>query len=97
MLEKVYPYRFQIFLITLMGILFGGLLFPENIYENTLSPIIFLSNLSAGIILISKRKKLMIFLIILLIIAALDFGVTDVARTGGVPGLAPGKHKHHAG
>lgn len=74
MLEKIYPYRFQIFLITLIAILFGALLFPENLYENILSPIIFLSNLTAGIILLSKRKKLMIFLIILLIIAWLDFG-----------------------
>ena len=39
-----------------------------------MSPIIFLSNLIAGIILISKRKKLMYFFIVLLIIAGLDFG-----------------------
>ena len=74
MLEKAYPFRFQIFLFTLIAILFGILLFPDNLYENILSPIIFLSNLTAGIILISKRKKLTIFLIILLIIASVDFG-----------------------
>lgn len=74
MIEKIYPYRFKLFLITLLAILFGALLFPKSIYEHVLSDIIFLSNLGAGIILLWKRKKPMIFLIVLLIIAGLDFG-----------------------
>ena len=74
MLDKIYPYRFSIFLFTLIAILFGSLVFPEYFYENVLSHIIFIANLLAGILLISKRKKLTLFFISLLVIAALDFG-----------------------
>jgi len=82
MFQKAYYNRFQIFLFTLIAILFGGLLFPNNLFDKMLSPIIFLSNLAAGILLISKRKKLMIFLIILLIIASVDFGseIMEIAK-----------------
>ena len=74
MLDKIYPYRFSIFLFTLIAILFGSLIFPEYLYEEFLSHIIFIANLLAGILLISKRKKIMIFFICLLVIAGLDFG-----------------------
>jgi len=74
MLDKIYPYRFNIFLFTLIAILFGSLIFPENLYENILSHLIFIGNLLAGILLISKRRKLMFFFIFLLVVASLDFG-----------------------
>jgi voltage-gated potassium channel len=74
MLDRIYPYRFKIFLFTLVAILFGSLVFPEFLYENILSHLIFLANLIAGIILISKRKRLMFLFIFLWIIAGLDFG-----------------------
>lgn len=74
MLDNIYPYRFKIFLFTLLAILFGSLVFPEYLYENVLSHLIFLANLLAGILLISKRKKLMFFFIFLIFVAGLDFG-----------------------
>ena len=74
MIDKIYPYRFKIFLFTLVGILFASLIVPGELYENYLSNLVFIANLLAGILLISKRKNLMYFFIFLFIIAGLDFG-----------------------
>lgn len=74
MFDKIYPYRFPIFLITLLAVLFGSLVFPESLFDNIIAPVILLFNLTAGILLISRKKKLMIFFIILFIIVAFDLG-----------------------
>lgn len=74
LIDKLYPYRFEIFLLSQIAILFGALIVPSILFESVLSPLLFLINLFAGIILISKRKTLMWFLVILLIISTLIFG-----------------------
>ena len=74
MLKKLYPYRFEIFLFSQIAILFGSLIVPSILFESVLSPILFLVNLIAGIILISEKKKLMWFLVILLLISTFIFG-----------------------
>lgn len=74
MLKKLYPYRFEIFLFSQLAILFGTLIIPSVLLESVLSPILFLVNLIAGIILISEKKKLMWFLVILLLISTFIFG-----------------------
>ncbi len=73
MLRQLYPYRFEIFFFSQIAILFGSLIVPSILFESVLSPILFLVNLIAGIILISKKKKLMWFLVILLVITTLIF------------------------
>ena len=73
MLEKIYPYRFPFFLISLIATLFGALIFPGSLYENIISPIISLFSLIAGVVLISRKNKLMLFFIILLVIVAIEF------------------------
>ena len=65
MIDKLYEYRFNIFITTQLIILFGSLLFPPEFFDNALSPILFLINTLTGILLISKKKKLMWFLIAL--------------------------------
>ncbi|MFC5045490.1 ion channel [Aquimarina hainanensis] len=74
MWEKLYKYRFENFFFSQIAILFGSLVVPAVFFELVLSPILFLINLSAGIILISKRKKTMWFFLILLIVTGLVFG-----------------------
>jgi len=74
MQDRLYPFRFKIFLFTLVAILFGSLLFPGDLYEKYLSNLVFIANLLAGILLISKRKNLVYFFIFLITIAGLDFG-----------------------
>ncbi|OUR94553.1 hypothetical protein A9Q87_02655 [Flavobacteriales bacterium 34_180_T64] len=74
MIDKLYEYRFNIFFITQLIILFGSLLFPHEFFDNILSPILFLVNTLTGILLISKNKKLMWFSIGLFGISLIAFG-----------------------
>ncbi len=74
MLEKLYPYRFELFLFSQIAILFGSLIVPGDFFETVVSPILFLINLVAGIVLISKKKRLMLFCVILLIVSGIVFG-----------------------
>ncbi len=74
MLKKLYSYRFEFFFVTQMVILFGSLLLPGKVFEETVAPISFLLNLIAGIILISKRKELFWFFLVLLVASSALFG-----------------------
>ncbi|WP_299257672.1 ion channel [uncultured Aquimarina sp.] len=73
MTEKLYAYRFEIFLFSQIAILFGSLIIPEGFFEVYISPLLFLINLAAGVLLISKKKKLMWFFIALLIVSGIVF------------------------
>ncbi|WP_282043616.1 ion channel [Winogradskyella flava] len=74
MLEKLFPYRFEIFFFSQIAILFGSLVVPALIFETYLSPVLFLINLFAGIILLSKQKKIMWFLVALLVNSTILLG-----------------------
>ncbi|MEM1260047.1 MAG: potassium channel family protein [Bacteroidota bacterium] len=78
----MYKNRFEIFLSTQLLILFGSLLVPYNFHENVLLPILFLLNIGAGILLISKNKGLIIFFILLFVVSAVVFGSSMVVRSG---------------
>ena len=55
--EKLVHFRFEIFLISQLAILFGGLIIPYDLFDAIFSPIFFYLNLLAGgIILISKKN-----------------------------------------
>lgn len=73
MIEKLYPYRFEIFFFSQVVILFGSLVIPSALYENIASPILFQINLLAGIILLSKKKRLMWFFVVLLVVTGIVF------------------------
>ena len=80
MIEKLYSHRFEIFFGTQLIILFGSLFFPNEFFEDVLTPLLFLLNTLAGILLVSKKKKLMWFLIALFGISLFVFGTDMVKR-----------------
>jgi Ion channel len=87
MLEKLYPYRFVIFFVTLLSILFGTLIVPVILFEEQISPLFFLANLTAGLIMIQKKKWLYRLGITLLIMGSLIFiadqsGIVDQESIG---------------
>ncbi len=59
MIKKLYNYRFTIFTISQLFILFGSLVFPQELYETLISQILFLINVSAGLLLLLKKKWLL--------------------------------------
>lgn len=80
MIEKLYKFRFEFFLSTLLIILFGSLLFPVVFFQETLMPLLFLANIASGVLLIYKKKKLLWFFILLFIGLLFVFGVDMVLR-----------------
>lgn len=83
MMKNLYQNRFEIFLSTLLSILFGSLIIPAEIFEATIMPLLFLLNIISGILLISKRKKATWFFIILFLAALFLFG-TSLFRTSDI-------------
>ncbi|WP_297695493.1 potassium channel family protein [uncultured Eudoraea sp.] len=69
LVERLYPFRFTIFLISLLFILFGSLIVPLELFDVYITPIFFIVNILAGILLISKKKKLHNFFISLFILS----------------------------
>ncbi len=71
MLDKIYPYRFELFFTTQLTVLFGSIIIPYAIFENWMAPILLTANLVFGVLLVSKNKNLFRFLLTFLIITAL--------------------------
>ena len=62
MLDRLYPYRFELFLITQLAVLFGSLFIPSAWFENFVLPFLLLLNLTFGLLLVSKKKSITRFL-----------------------------------
>jgi len=56
-IEYLYPYRFSIFLSSLLFILFGTLFVPSKLFHVFVNPVFFIVNILAGILLIWNKKK----------------------------------------
>ena len=65
MLNKFFPYRFELFLITQLIILFGSIFISAEWFDLWVMPFFLLSNLFAGIILVLNRKGLSRLLLLL--------------------------------
>ncbi len=65
MLDKFFPYRFELFLITQLIILFGSIFISAEWFDLWVMPFFLLSNLFAGIILVLNRKGLSRLLLLL--------------------------------
>ena len=74
LIKRIYKNRFELFLITQVSILFGSLFFPNIFFKDTLQPLLFLLNILAGILLISKNKRALWFFILLFVVSAILFG-----------------------
>ena len=70
--EKLVHFRFEIFLISQLAILFGELIIPHDLFDSIFSPLFFYLNLLAGgIILISKKRYhvwLVFFMLLVLVL-----------------------------
>jgi len=71
MFDKLYPYRFELFLATQLSILFGSLVMPISWFENWIMPILLLFNIGSGILLAFKKKRLFRFLLAFLAVSIL--------------------------
>ena len=80
MLQNLYPYRFHIFLVTQLIILFGALIFQGNLFETIISPLLNIGNIIAGLFLLHKKKKTFWLVSVLLLLATLSFGIDVIDK-----------------
>lgn len=80
MVEKFYPYRFELFLFTQLIILFGSLLIPLQWFEEWLMPIVIIFNIITGIILVSKKIILGKVLWVILVLSLFVFIANTITQ-----------------
>lgn len=79
MRDRLIQYRFELFLLTEIAILFGALVVPNELFDSIFSPLFFYLNLLVGgIILISKKRYRPWFVLLLLIVISLVYGSDSV-------------------
>ncbi len=71
MFDKLYPYRFELFLFTQLSILIGSLVIPIFWFEYWIMPVLLLLNIASGLLLASKKKGLFRFLLVFLSLSIL--------------------------
>lgn len=69
MIEKLFLYRFELFLSTQLAILFGSLIIPIAWFETWIMPLLLLWNIASGILFFSKKKKTVRFMLVFLLIS----------------------------
>jgi hypothetical protein len=67
-IEKLFKYRFELFFISIVCVLFGSLFFPKDIFADRILPILFLLNILSGFLFFIERKKKALIVIVLFII-----------------------------
>lgn len=58
MLKRLYPYRFEIFLLSQMIIIFNSIIFAGDIFAGWIGPLSFQINFVSALILLSRKKKI---------------------------------------
>lgn len=69
MIERLYAYRFELFLSTQLSILFGSLIIPAVWFENIMMPLLLVLNVMCGVLLVSKKKILFYIMLVFLAIS----------------------------
>lgn len=69
MIDRLYEYRFELFLSTQVLILFGTILVPLDWFEEWIMPLLLLCNLASGMLLMKNKKHLFRLFIAFFIIA----------------------------
>ncbi len=67
-LKKLYRYRFELFFYSLVVILFGSLIFPKNIINTLIMPLLFVLNIASGLVIFKKQKQQSVVVKVLLVL-----------------------------
>ena len=73
MLTLLFRYRFPIFFSSLLSILFLGMFIPASIFDTYVSPVLFVLNISTGLILVSYNQRLIKIVIAILLLVCLMY------------------------
>jgi len=84
MFQRLYNYRFFIVFVSLTLALFGPLLFPYDLYNSLIWPIVFAVNISTSFLLCSKHKKKLYALLILFVLSLFVFALPNTEEVLGI-------------
>lgn len=69
MIERLYAYRFELFLSTQLSILFGSLIIPAVWFDNIIMSMLLVLNVLCGVLLVFKKKILFYIMLVFLAIS----------------------------
>jgi hypothetical protein len=72
MFKKIFNYRIELYFLSLLLILFGSIIFPIELFEDVILPILSLANIITGILLIYKKRLIFRVFILLFSIALIS-------------------------
>ncbi len=81
--KEAYKHRFDVYLIIQLLVLFGILIFPDELYENIITPILLSLFILAGTVIISKKRKLLWFCLVLFAGSLFFFGAEEFFKNNG--------------
>ena len=86
MIDRLYAYRFELFLLTQLVILFGAIVIPNALFENWITPIFLLINVATGVLLVLKGRKssIVLSIFILLFIIGLAGSLITTKSSGNL-------------
>ena len=66
--KKLYPYRFEIFFLSEFFLLFGSVFMSDSLYQSAVLPLMFILNIVASLVMMSKGKfKFYVFVFLVFI------------------------------
>lgn len=74
--DSLYRIRFEMFFFSILLIVFGSLIFPEQLFQDEIIHVFFLLNILSGIVLVSKTRNLLYSYGIIFLIGVLAFAYT---------------------
>ena len=80
-MNTLYKHRFELFFFSLVCVLFGSLFFPNVLFSSYISPLLFLINISSGLLFFLKSGKRPILILILVFIVFFIFLFNLLTRT----------------
>lgn len=81
MIASLHKYRFELFFISIIFILFGSLFFPKEFYVDKILPLLFLINISSGLLFFLFKKKKSLITIIIFIIVLVIFLIKLITQS----------------
>lgn len=90
-LNKLYPYRFELFFISLMLFLFGSLLFPRDLFEELLFPMFIVLNIFSGLLMFMRNRNIVLFITVVFLLL-IFLKITNSVSTADVTVIKYGRY-----
>ena len=81
LLKKLFKYRFELFFYSSIIILFGSLIFPKQVLNSVIMPLLFVLNIASGLVIFKKRKRQTLVVIGMLTLVSFVFFYRLVSKS----------------